>query len=64
MDKQGKLYVWKNNENKEIVVMITDTGKGVVVHSDNLISIGTMIDVDISYNPFVGTVNIVSKEES
>lgn len=61
--EQGKLVKWENNNKQQIVWMIcNDTTKGVVIHSDNILSIGTITENLISYNvtPFVGSVNIVS----
>lgn len=53
---------WKNNEGKEIVVMATDRDNvGVVVHSDGLMAIGTIVDIDkMQLGNFVGTVHIKS----
>lgn len=62
--EKSKLIQWKNSEGKQIVWMVTDkTNIGVVVHSDGLSSIGTTDNLSTITNlePFVGTVNIVSK---
>ena len=58
----GQLKVWRSSEGKEIVVMCTEDDKYVVVHSDDLVSIGQYVEIDASYKSFVGTVNMVSKE--
>ena len=56
---------WKNNEGKEIVVMVTDKDNmGVVVHSDGLMSVGTIVEIDkMQLNNFIGTVHIKSAKE-
>jgi hypothetical protein len=61
---QGELKVWRNVDKQEIVVLVTNVeNSGVVVHSDNLISIGTVIDLNsMDLTSFIGTVNMVSKE--
>lgn len=60
----GSLVKWVNGDKKEIVWMIMDGGyEGVVIHSDNLMSLGAISNMSTMNNilPFVGTVNIVSK---
>lgn len=61
--EQGKLVKWENAEKQQIVWMVTDEpGIGVVVHSDNLLAVGTATDLTTeSLMPFVGNVNISSK---
>jgi hypothetical protein len=58
----GILVKWENEDKKEIVWMMTDQQHiGVVVHSDNLIKVGTMTNLkDYILKPFIGTVNIHS----
>lgn len=66
MDLQsGKIVQWENPNKQKIVWMICDDiTKGVVIHSDNLVQVGTITNDIESYSPtpFVGTVNIVSSE--
>jgi hypothetical protein len=62
--EKGKLVKWVSSDKKEIVWMIMDGGyEGVVIHSDNLMSLGAISNMSTMNNilPFVGTVNIVSK---
>ena len=61
--EQGKLVKWENAEKQQIVWMVTDKpGEGVVIHSDNLLAIGTVMDLTTEDTmPFVGNVNISSK---
>ena len=61
--KQGRLVKWENTEKQQIVWMVTEeTGVGVVIHSDNLLAIGTVTDLTTeTVAPFVGNVNISSK---
>ena len=62
----GSLLKWVNDDKKEIVWMVIDNGyDGVVIHSDNLLSIGTISNISTMDGivPFVGTVNIVSKSK-
>jgi hypothetical protein len=58
----GSLVKWENENEKEIVWMLTDKPyEGVVVHSDNLIQVGTTTNLkDYILRPFIGTVNIHS----
>lgn len=61
--EQGKIVKWENSSKQEIIWMIcNDTTKGVVIHSDNLLRIGTITDNIEIYDlePFTGTVNIAS----
>lgn len=61
--EQGKIVKWENSSKQEIIWMICDdTTKGVVIHSDNLISVGTITDNIEIYDvkPFIGAVNISS----
>lgn len=60
--EQGKIVKWTSHEGKEIVWMITDRKNiGIVIHSDNLVKLGTLNDLT-TYNvePFVGTINVNS----
>jgi hypothetical protein len=61
--KQGELKVWRNSDNKEIVILVTNKDNtGVVVHSDNLVSIGTVVELDsMNLSAFIGNVNMVSE---
>ena len=61
--KQGRLVKWENTEKQQIVWMVTEeTGVGVVIHSDNLLAIGTVTDLTTeTVTPFVGNINISSK---
>lgn len=64
--EQGKLVRWLSKDNSEVVWMVTDDSpKGVVIHSDGLMRIGTISDLSVMDNiePFVGTVNIVSQSK-
>ena len=58
----GGLVKWENEDKKEIVWMMTDRlHEGMVIHSDNLMKVGTMTNLkDYNLKPFIGTVNIVS----
>ena len=60
--ERGKLVVWKNNEEKQVVYMVLDNNvDGVVVHSDNLIAVGTVVNLSTeNVESFVGTVHIES----
>jgi hypothetical protein len=60
--QQSQLMSWKNSEGNEIVIMITDRDNiGVVVHSDGLMSVGTVVDIDkMELRNFIGTVHIKS----
>lgn len=65
--EQGKIVKWENKEKKQIVFLVTDKNNtGVVIHSDSLMSVGTIADLadytDIT--PFVGTVHIRSESNS
>jgi hypothetical protein len=62
--EQGKVVKWENNNNKQIVFLVTDKDNtGVVIHSDSLLSVGTIADLsdykDIT--PFLGTVHVKSE---
>jgi hypothetical protein len=62
----GSLLKWVNGDKKEIVWMVIDNGyEGVVIHSDNLMGLGTVSNISVMNDivPFVGTVNIVSKSK-
>lgn len=60
--EQGKLVKWENAQKQQIIWMVTDEpNRGVVIHSDGLISIGTIMDLTVDeVTPFVGKVNISS----
>ena len=61
-DMIGILVRWENEDEKEIVWMMTDKQNvGIVVHSDNLMKVGTLTNIkNYIVKPFIGTVNIVS----
>lgn len=61
--EQGKLVKWENAEKQQIIWMVTnEPGVGVVVHSDNLLAVGTATDLTTeNLMPFIGNVNISSK---
>jgi len=64
--EMGSLVKWVNGDKKEIVWMVIDGGyEGVVIHSDNLMSLGAISNISVMNDivPFVGTVNIVSKSK-
>lgn len=56
---------WKNSAGDEIVIMATDRENvGVIVHSDGLMSVGTIVDIDkMKLTNFIGTVHIKSAKE-
>ena len=61
--EQGKIVKWENSSIQEIIWMVCDdTTKGVVIHSDNLLGVGTITNNIEIYDlkPFVGAVNISS----
>lgn len=61
--EQGKIVKWENASKQQIVwIVCDDETKGVVIHSDNLLKVGTITEDLQSYEPqpFVGTVNIAS----
>ena len=61
--KQGELKVWRNVDKQEIVILVTDKDNlGVVVHSDNLISVGTTVQLDsMELSAFIGQVHMNSE---
>lgn len=63
--EQGKIVKWENQNKQQIIWMICDDNtSGVVIHSDNLIKVGTLtlnLDLYPNLEPFVGQVNINSK---
>ena len=63
--EQGKLVMWENDEKKQVVWMVCeDETTGVVIHSDDLMKIGTLSQLDVNtIKPFAGTVNIVSTSD-
>lgn len=65
--EQGKIVKWENKEKKQIVFLVTDkSNTGVVIHSDSLMSVGTIADLSdyTDITPFVGTVHIKSESNS
>ena len=61
--EKGKLVKWVSKDSKEIVWLVNEKGnEGVVIHSDGLMSVGTITDLSSMKNieSFIGTVNIVS----
>lgn len=64
MHNVGSLYVWENNNKQQIVIICTEDGRGVVVHSDGLMKLGTYMTIDETFKSFIGTVNLVSKESN
>ena len=65
--EQGKVVKWENSNNKQIVFLVTDKDNtGVVIHSDSLMSVGTIADLTdyTDITPFVGTVHISSESNS
>lgn len=63
--KQGNIVEWKNSKDQKIIwVICDDTSKGVVIHSDNLLGVGTLTSNISEYgvSSFVGSVTIVSTE--
>lgn len=58
----GQLKEWKNENGDNVVVMQTKDDKYVVVHGGTILELGTYVTIDDSYKPFIGTVNMVSKE--
>ena len=64
--KQGTLVQYINPKKQKIIWMVTsEDGKGVVVHSENLLNLGTISEL-AHYNtiPFIGNVNIKSTANS
>lgn len=62
--EKGKLVKWVSSDKKEIVWIVNERGnEGVVIHSDGLMSVGTVTNLEEIKNieSFIGTVNIVSK---
>lgn len=61
--EQGSIVHWKNKLNQQIIWMVTDQeNTGVVIHSDNLLSVGTLTDLTgQQLYPFIGNVNINSQ---
>ena len=56
---KGQLVVYRNAKKDEIVLIVTESGtEGIVIHSDNLVSQGTTLTIDDSYEPYVGTITI------
>jgi hypothetical protein len=61
--EQGKMVMWVNPSGKRIIWMVADDYKtGMVMHSDGLVSIGTLTDLTTTSDivPFVGGVTINS----
>lgn len=64
--EKGSLVKWENSEKKQIVWMVIDDGqRGVVIHSDGLVSIGTLNTLNAfnDLTPFIGTVHVESKSK-
>jgi len=62
--EQGKIIKWENKNNQEIVfLVVSKNNEGVVIHSDSLISVGTLVDLTDYENlrPFIGTVHLCSE---
>lgn len=60
----GQVVQWSNHEHKRIIWLICDDlTTAVVIHSDDLIPVGTLTHNIHTYvlEPFIGTVNITSK---
>jgi hypothetical protein len=62
--EQGKVVVWENSGGQRVIWLVCDdTTKGVVIHSDDLVEVGTLSDLDSNnVKPFVGSVTINSSE--
>jgi hypothetical protein len=62
--EQGKVVVWENSQGQRVIWLVCDdTSKGVVIHSDDLVDVGTLSDLDSNnVKPFVGGVTITSSE--
>lgn len=61
--EKGNLVKWVNKDQQEIVWMVTDMDNmGVVVHSDGLMEIGTLTNLDEQegLSSFIGTVHMSS----
>lgn len=60
--KQGQIVKWENSNKQQILWMVTeDLTKGIVIHSDNILTIGSITDLsDFQLTSFVGTINISS----
>lgn len=62
--EQGKCLVWENKDKRQIVFLGLDKPNwGVVIHSDSLVSVGTMVNLQDyrDLKPYVGTVHIKSE---
>lgn len=64
--QQGEILVWTNENKEQIIIMVTNKeNTGVVIHSDGLVDIGTVVPLDdMKLSSFIGTINIVSKEKT
>lgn len=62
--EQGKVVMWSNPTGQRVIWMVCDdTSKGVVIHSDDLVELGTLSDLDPNnVVPFVGGITITSSE--
>lgn len=60
--EQSKIVEWKSQDGKKVLWMITDQEDiGVVIHSDDLIKLGTTTNLkDYNVSPFVGSVTLNS----
>ena len=57
--KQGQLVVYRNDKKDEIILIINEKGyEGIVLHSDGLVSSGTTLKIDDTYEPYVGTLTL------
>jgi predicted NAD/FAD-dependent oxidoreductase len=63
--KQGEIKEWQSIDGKKILWMVTqDTSKGIVIHSDSLIQLGTITDLSTmegELKSFVGSITMNSK---
>jgi hypothetical protein len=58
----GQLVQWTNQYKQQMIWMVCDdTTKGVIIHSDGLLSIGTITELtNLPITSFIGNVNIAS----
>ena len=62
--KKGQLVVYRNTKKDEIVLITNESGtEGTVIHSDNLVSQGTTLSIDDSYEPYVGTITLSAQAD-
>jgi hypothetical protein len=62
--QQGEILVWTNENKEEIIIMVTNReNTGVVIHSDGVVDIGTLVSLDgVKMSSFIGTINILCEE--